>query len=96
MNKKDASPKETTLQIKFANEAAAAHFASWLCGQGEQDYWLWMECREQEEDGDITAVSFHYHGEEDKTKERSDPTRYGEFMCDNTIRTTCSRMDKNK
>lgn len=48
------------LTIEFDSEEAAEHFSDWLCGQGEQDYWLWMECREQEEDGNITATSFHY------------------------------------
>jgi hypothetical protein len=94
MKKKNPKPKETTLQIKFANEEAAIHFASWLCGAGEQDYWQWMECREDEEDGDITATSFHYHGQEDETKAQDDEERYGEFMCDNIIRTTCGRLDE--
>jgi hypothetical protein len=36
---------------------------SWLSGQGEQDYWLWMEYREQKEpDGDITALDFKHTG----------------------------------
>lgn len=47
--------------FKFENDAAAAHFLSWLCESGEQGYWQWMECREAEEDGPITAVSFEYH-----------------------------------
>ena len=86
--------QETTISIKFANEEAAHHFAIWLCESGEQSYWEWMEYREQKEDGDITATSFHYHGEEDETKAQTDPARYKEFMCDNTIRTTVGRMDK--
>jgi hypothetical protein len=86
---KEAVP--TDLVIKFASKEAADHFASWLCGAGEQDYWQWMEYREEEEDGDITALRFHYHGEEDETKARNDPARYGEFMADNIIRTTCGR-----
>lgn len=94
MEKRSADPKETTLQIKFANEAAAAHFALWLCESGEQDYWNWMEYREPEEEGDITATSFHYHGPEDESKAEDDTERYGEFMCDNTIRTTVGRLDK--
>jgi hypothetical protein len=49
------------ITIKFENEAAARHFASWLCGQGEQSYWDWMECREEEEEGNITARQFIYH-----------------------------------
>jgi hypothetical protein len=86
--------KKTIISIEFDNKKAAHHFASWLCGAGEQDYWQWQECREEEEDGNITATSFHYHGPEDETKSEDDPDRYGEFMCDNTIRTTCGRLDK--
>lgn len=48
------------VEINFENEAAAKHFARWLCGQGEQDYWIWMEEREFEESGNITAKSFDY------------------------------------
>jgi ribosomal protein S27AE len=96
MKKKTKSQKSSLLTIEFDNQEAAEHFASWLCGQGEQDYWMWMECREREEDGDITATSFHYHGVEDETKAQDDPSRYGEFMADNTIRTTCGRLDKKK
>ena len=55
---------KTTLKIEFDNEKAAKHFASWLCGSGEQQYWEWMEYREEDfDEGDITATSFHYHGE---------------------------------
>lgn len=42
----------------------------------------------------ITATSFHYHGEEDESRDKSDPKRYGKFMCDNVIRTTCGRVTK--
>lgn len=85
------------ITVKFATKEAAHHFALWLCESGEQSYWDWMRYREEEEEsatGDITAVSFHYHGPEDETKERNDPARYGEFMCDNTIRTTLGRLDR--
>lgn len=81
--------KKTTIIIEFDNKKAAHHFAVWLCESGEQDYWQWMECREEdEESGNITAVSFEY-----KTKAKNDPERYGEFMCDNTIRTVAGRLD---
>jgi hypothetical protein len=53
-----------------------------------------MECREEDEAGDITATGFGYHGEEDETYAEDETERYGEFMCDNTIRTTCGRLDK--
>ena len=49
------------LTITFENQQAADHFKSWLCGAGEQDYWMWMEYREKEEQGPITATSFEYH-----------------------------------
>lgn len=94
-DKKEGALTQTDLVIRFANADAARHFASWLCGSGEQQYWQWMEYREEEDEGDITAVSFHYHGEEDESKERTDPTRYGEFMCDNIIRTTTGRLNRN-
>lgn len=52
-----------TLHIEFDSEEAAGHFKSWLCESGEQAYWQWMECREQEigdEDDPITALEFDY------------------------------------
>ncbi len=49
------------ITIKFGSEKAARHFAIWLCEQGEQKYWNWMEYREQEEEGNITAKEFIYH-----------------------------------
>ena len=48
------------VKIEFATQKAAGHFLTWLCEQGEQDYWTWQECREEEEAGDITAVNFNY------------------------------------
>ena len=57
MNKQE--PKHT-VQIHFDNEEAAMHFLHWLCGSGEQQYWRWMECREEEEDGNITTIEFDY------------------------------------
>lgn len=49
------------LVIEFGSREAALHFKHWLCGAGEQEYWMWMEYREAEEDGDITALRFKYH-----------------------------------
>lgn len=48
------------VEINFSNRKAAEHFMSWLSGKGEQDYWNWMEYREEEEPGPITATSFDY------------------------------------
>jgi hypothetical protein len=52
--------EENNLIIKFTNPKIAEHFKAWLCGAGEQYYWTWMECREEEEEGDITALDFDY------------------------------------
>lgn len=49
-----------TLTFKFANAKAAEHFKAWLCCGGEQHYWDSMWPREEEEDGDITALRFDY------------------------------------
>ena len=46
--------------INFENEEAAKQFEVWLCEAGEQDYWDWMSCREDEKEGDITATRFKY------------------------------------
>jgi hypothetical protein len=55
------APPGKRLVFTFGSQAAAEHFKSWLCGSGEQHYWNWMEHREGEEDGAITALSFNYH-----------------------------------
>lgn len=85
--------KKTIIKIEFDTKNAAMHFAHWLCGSGEQDYWQWMECREQEEKGNITVKKFHYYSE-DKSKNKNDESRYGKFMVDNIIRTTLGRITK--
>lgn len=93
--------KPTDITIKFDSEEAAEHFAVWLCESGEQSYWEWMEYREQEEEGDITAVQFHYHGEwkeddelEPEEEDDNEEDSSNGFMCDWTIRTTTGRLDK--
>jgi hypothetical protein len=86
---------KTTISIKFANNKAAMHFATWLCESGEQSYWDYMEYREQEESGNITAVEFNYHPIKNPRKNLLDPERYGEFMEDNIIRTTVGRLNRN-
>jgi hypothetical protein len=81
---------KTTLKIEFDNKEAALHFAEWLCVNGEQQYWQWMEEYENYEEGDITAVNFHYHGEPGEPNNEG----YGDldFIEDLTIRTTCGRI----
>ena len=80
--------EKTTLKIEFNSPETALHFASWLDGQGEQDYWIWMECREQEEEGDITATRFDW-GNPKLSWER----RKAAFLKDPVIRATCGRLD---
>ena len=29
--------------VEFEDSATAEHFMSWMDGQGEQDYWMWMD-----------------------------------------------------
>jgi len=86
--------KKAILKIEFDNQKILEHFAIWLCEAGEQDYFNWMEFRESEEEGDITVIEFNYHGPEDESKAKDDPERYGEFLCDNTIRTVVGRLDR--
>ena len=51
---------KTKLTFKFETEEAAKEFKSWLCEQGEQDYWIWMEEQETQKPGKITALEFDY------------------------------------
>lgn len=93
-----AKPTHKNITIEFANPEAALHFATWLCEQGEQDYWQWMECREQEEKGDITATSFEYHSPLHTEFPKDSDKRYkgSKFLGDGIIRTTCGRKDKKE
>lgn len=77
---------ECDLIIKFHSKAARKHFAEWLCEQGEQNYWTWMEYREQEEPGDIT-VSFEYHPVVRPDLPTNNSRRYGPFLRDGVINT---------
>jgi hypothetical protein len=86
--------KKSTLKIEFENPEALHHFAVWLCESGEQKYWDWMEIRESEEDGPITAVDFEYFPILDASKPETDDARYGYFVGDDTVRTTCGRLDR--
>ena len=50
------------LVIDFGSDRAVDHFVRWMSGAGEQHYWDWMEFRELEEQGPITATKFDYGG----------------------------------
>lgn len=75
------------LVIKFHSKRAREHFALWLCEQGEQNYWEWMEYREQEEKGNITVL-FDYHPIVRPELPATDAKRYGPFLRDGVITTT--------
>lgn len=77
--------EKVNLTIEFHSQDALLAFAHWLSNSGEQSYFEAMYDEDYEEDG---VKKFHYHGVEDETKSCSDADRYGEFMCDNTIRTS--------
>jgi hypothetical protein len=68
----------SVVTINFDSPHAAKHFASWLSGQGEQDYWIWMEEREQETSDVITARRFDFDWKSDNP----------------VITAPCERMDK--
>ena len=45
----------SNLIIEFPNDELARNFAEWLCESGEQDYWMYQECQEND------TVTFDYH-----------------------------------
>ncbi len=49
--------EKSVAKIEFETTEAAKEFFTWLCEQGEQDYWQWMECGD--EGGNLT-VTFDY------------------------------------
>lgn len=46
--------KKVTVKFNFENELAADQFLTWLCEQGEQDYWTWQEAGVPEETATVT------------------------------------------
>jgi hypothetical protein len=84
MSSKDES--KTEVKFVFDNAAVAHYFIEWLCGVGEQDYFQYMECREKEQDGDITATEFDYWGGTGKNSE------FGK----NDIIAICGRLDRKE
>jgi hypothetical protein len=86
--------KKSKLVIEFDNDKAREHFARWLCGSGEQEYWEWMKFREEEEAGNITALEFEYFHVKDDSLGVDDPKRYGKFLETGIITTICGRKTK--
>jgi hypothetical protein len=44
--------------FEFETDDQAEEFVTWLCEQGEQDYWLWMEATQERQE---YMVAFDYH-----------------------------------
>lgn len=72
--------KNAKLTIEFPNEALLKDFASWLCNQGEQDYFAWADIQGHE--NPVTRVQYH---SEDLKYPSNSPKRYGPFLKDNII-----------
>ena len=51
------------ITLEFDTDAQAEAFANWLCGQGEQDYWLWAE---HQDDLENYCQKIDYRAHEDK------------------------------
>lgn len=66
MKKSKFDTDKKTLTFNFDSVEDANIFKSWLCGSGEQDFWMWEECRLQEADQDASKLSkFDYWNKED-------------------------------
>ena len=72
--------KNTELTIRFPNKALLKDFATWLCDQGEQNYFMWAEVQGH----DAPINRFKYHTKNPKFNRR-DARRYGPFIADNLI-----------
>lgn len=59
------------LTIKFDSQKALDQFAEWLCEGGEQDYWNWMDCRDDPE-----TATFIYNHPQDEQFPKNDKRRY--------------------
>jgi len=76
---KTKNKKKTVLKIEFDNEELMDSFCSWLSGHAEQDYWLCMQ--ERSDDNSDYVTEFKYHDKNDK------------WLGDKTIRTTSGRHE---
>jgi len=61
------------VKINFPSDAAAKEFCTWLCEQGEQDYWGWMEICDPSKE---KTVVFKYHAPLDMSFPQDDKRRY--------------------
>lgn len=71
------------IKFVFDNDEAAKQFVVWLCEQGEQEYWAWMEQVQTRHAGPVTAVNFDYF---------NNSANIGE----NPIIATCGRLQSER
>ena len=55
--------------FEFKTDEARKAFLVWLCESGEQEYWMWMEAREQESAKTKTVLDFNYGNLHKKSKD---------------------------
>jgi len=74
------------LTISFPTQASLTEFATWLCEQGEQDYWTWMD---EQDRAKTKTVDFEYHSPLDTKYPANDQRRYAnaKFVNENKITT---------
>ena len=68
---------KTNLTIEFPSQEAATEFANWLCEQGEQNYWDWMDNCDESKKNTVNFIYFWPQDDEDAV-----------FFNNNTILTT--------
>lgn len=73
------------LECKTTEERKAAkQFLTWLCEQGEQDYWNWQE----NQDDAVTIISFDYGKKLEAgctVRTRKDEEDPGDDECDGSV-----------
>jgi hypothetical protein len=79
----------TTLKIEFPNQERLNDFTSWLCNDGEQDYWQWQTYRQEEDAENLGPLVFVFHHPQDERYPQNNEKRYesAEFCKDNIILT---------
>ena len=76
---------KTKIMIEFDSRELADSFTSWLCNQGEQDFFTALEY-----DDDVASKSCHFDYWNTRPGDDGEPV-HGEFMADDTIRVTAQR-----
>lgn len=78
------------ITINFPSAAHKQTFCEWMSDGGGE--WSYMEALDHQ---GYAKVIIGYHGQEDEQYPRNDKRRYGQFMCDDTIRVTLCDDSEN-